>query len=133
MNPENEIPRSGYEKTEQIVNAMGEHVGHWAGRVLRRMQHAAGALNAEADKMDTPVGEAGSQGQEVEHSTMRRAEELMGKAGEYLKHVTTSNPQVRRTLARLKEDMEDMWVEAHNVERHLHTPPRQERPQDETH
>lgn len=133
MNSQNENPHSGYEKTEQIVNMVGTHVGHWAGRVFQRMQRAAGALNEEADRMDAPQAESESGEQQAGSSTVKRAEDLMGKAGDYLKHFTTGNAPLRRTLARLKEDVEDMWADARNVEHHGQTRPHNEPPQDEAH
>lgn len=108
--------------TAERANETGERIGMWAGRVVGRMRRAAGALNQEADRMDTPGAEA-EQEQETstEHPTMQRAEELVGKAGEYVSHWTLiGNVNLRRAMARLREDMEDMWVEAHEIEHHRH-------------
>ncbi len=134
MSQQNETPPTGYARTEQVVNALGSRVGLWAGRVVGRMQRAAGALNQEADRMDTPGAEAQPRDQPAEHPTMKRAEELVGKAGEYAKHWTVDgNVQMRRTFARLREDMEDMWAEARAIERHQHSQPREQAPRQETH
>ena len=149
---ENETASPAALRAEQMVNEVGARLGMWAGSVMTRMQRAAGALNQEANRMDTPGAEAeqgqdthttppmtqraAEQGQET-HSVppaMQRAEELVGKAGEYATRWTlTGNMNLRRAMARLREDMEDMWVEAHEIEHHLHEKPHQEPPSEQAH
>jgi hypothetical protein len=128
---ENETASPAKLRAEQVVNEVGERFGMWAGSVMTRMQRAAGALNHEANRMDTPGAEA-EQGQDTH--TMQRAEELVGKAGQYATRWTlTGNMNLRRAMARLREDMEDMWVEAHEIEHHLHEKPHQEPPSEQAH
>lgn len=134
MSQQHETPPTGYERTEQVVNAIGSRIGLWAGRVVGRMQRAAGALNREADRMDTPGAEAQPHDQPAEHPTMMRAEVLVGRFGEYARHWTVDgNVRMRRALARLREDVEDMWAEAHEIERHQQSQPREQAPREETH
>ena len=86
--------------------------------------------------MDTPGAEEAAEphDQAAVHPTMKRAEELVGKAGEYVKQWTVGgNVQVRRTFSRLKEDMEDMWVEAREIEHHQHGQAGEKAPSEETH
>jgi hypothetical protein len=128
---ENETASPAMLRAEQVVNEVGERFGMWAGSVMTRMQRAAGALNQEANRMDTPGAKA-KQGQDTH--AMQRAEELVGKAGEYATRWTlTGNMNLRRAMARLREDMEDMWVEAHEIEHHLHEKPHQEPPSEQAH
>lgn len=134
MSQQNETPPTRYERTEQVVNEIGSRIGLWAGRVVGRMQRAAGTLNQEADRMDTPGAEAQPHDQPAEHPTMKRAEELVGKAGEYARHWTIDgNIRMRRALARLREDIEDMWAEAHEIEHQQRSQPRKQAPRKETH
>ena len=145
---ENETASPAMLRAEQVVNEVGERFGMWAGSVMTRMQRATGALNQEANRMDTPGAEA-EQGQDTQTTpsmtqqaakqgqdihAMQRAEELVGKAGEYATRWTiTGNMNLRRAMARLREDMEDMWIEAHEIEHHLYEKPRQEPPSEQAH
>ncbi|MEO7018531.1 MAG: hypothetical protein ABI234_00075 [Ktedonobacteraceae bacterium] len=144
MTDENGTPtHSTTEKTEQIVNEVGARVGMWAGKVVRRMQRTARSFSNEANRTDTPDEEhhEASYGEQhmvsngehhtmsAEHPTMKRAEELVDHFGQHVVHWTQGgNMQLRRSIARLREDMEDMWVEAHEVQHHRHENPQQHEP-----
>lgn len=115
-----EMPPPAYKKAEQLVDAAGLRVGRWAGRVVRRMQHTARALNQEpgAEQREGP-GEP--------RPTMQRAEALVDQLGHYTtRWAHSGNIQFRRALAHLREGMEDMWVEAQEVQRRPSEKPRTE-------
>lgn len=124
MTDEHKMSPSAFERTEQLVDQVGLRVGRWTGRVVRRMQHTARSLSQEAKHMEP--GAEHRQGPGA-RPPMQRAEELVDHLGRRINHWTQGgNMRLRRVAARLREDMEDMWVEARSVQHHLHEKPRTE-------
>lgn len=125
MTDENKAPLSAFEKTDQLVNAAGARIGKWAGRVVRRMQSTARSLSQEAH-----VDTAGVTHRKplAERPTVQRAEALVNHLGQSATRWTQEGSmRLRRGIAHVREDMEDMWVEAQAVQHHRpHTKPRAE-------
>jgi len=112
------------ERAEQIVNRAGERLGRLAGQAVLRFQQTAHTLHTEADDMDAlePTSAQSASPKAPARATQahppadERAEELVDQLGQRVRHwAIVSDLQARRTLARLREDAEDIWVEAHGV------------------
>lgn len=110
------------ERAEQLLGRAGEQLGLLAGRTAQRLQQVGRTLRAEADQMDASLPGADrhpatrEQSGQPSRPATERAEEMVEQFGQRMNHwAQTSNSQMRRALARLREDTEDMWVEAHAV------------------
>ncbi|HEU5381560.1 MAG TPA: hypothetical protein VFV38_39570 [Ktedonobacteraceae bacterium] len=113
------------ERAQHIINEAGERLGMWTGKMVWRMRQAAGSVNAKADQMEGTEAKPGQNGQKVSpfQPNVERAEELVDRAGQYITHwAQVSNIQIRRTMARLRENAEDIWVEAQEVQRQRQRP-----------
>jgi hypothetical protein len=110
------------ERAERIVSRAGERLGMLAGRAAQRFQQTAQAFREKADQADIPASaqQKGSSthvpSAQTYHQATERAEEMVERFGQRVSHWTQlGNMQARRTLARLREDAEDMWVEAQGM------------------
>ena len=111
------------ERAEQIVTRAGERLGRLAGKAVMRVQQAAQGFREEADDMDalettSEKHEATTpSAQNIQHPpTTERAEELVDQFLQRASHwAVVGNLQARKTLARLREDAEDIWVEAQGM------------------
>jgi len=121
-----EVTSPATERAEQILQRAGARLGVLAGRTRLRLQQAAQSLREQADHMDTPHSAArngsaqapGTPNAQANAPVKERAEEMVDQLGQRVNHWTAiSSLQVRKTLARLREDGEDMWVEAHHTRR----------------
>jgi hypothetical protein len=60
---------------------------------------------------------------------MERAEDLVERLGQRLGHFTAlAGFQIQKAPARMREEIEDMWAEAHSIRQQKSPPP----PQDKT-
>lgn len=120
MKEEETIP-AATERAEQIVNRAGERLGKLAGQAVLRFQQTRQALHEEADEMDTPEpasarNESRSSTTQTNAPATERAEELVDQFGQRVGHwAIVNNLRARRMLARLREDAEDIWVEARGM------------------
>ncbi|BCL81550.1 hypothetical protein ccbrp13_40150 [Ktedonobacteria bacterium brp13] len=108
------------ERSEQILTYAGGRLGMLVGRATIRFRQAAQAFREEADHMDMPgltsTQQAGRPASErnadLNRSTMERAEELVGRIEQW---AIVGSSQMKRAIARLQEDAEDMYVEAQDM------------------
>lgn len=109
------------ESVEQLFTRAGKRLGRVAGKTTLRIQKAMGQVRVEANQMDVlaTVPEHETQGERDTRPTrpaMERAEELVGQLVHRVSFWTKSNGlQVRRSVARMREEAEDMWVEAQQM------------------
>lgn len=100
------------ERAEQIASRVGERLGQLAGRATLRVQQATHALREGADGSGSHEGRpAHAQGKQAERT--ERAEALVDQLGQRVSHWSmASNLRVQKATARLRENAEDLWVEA---------------------
>ncbi len=112
------------ERAEQLLDQVGEQIGRLAGKATLRVQQAAQAYREEAGRPAQPTsasahlaaGTTATQNAQAKQPSMERAEMLVGQLGQYVDHWTQVNSlHMKRTMARLQEDAEDMWVEAEEM------------------
>lgn len=117
-------PQAPTERAALAANRAGERLGLLVGQTALRLQRASRFFREEADRMDTPATDADSDQQKpesgrkslVDQATTERAEELVDQFGQRVRHwALVGSLQTKRTLARLREDAEDMWVEAQEM------------------
>lgn len=102
------------ERSERAASQAGARLGRLAGLTGLRLQQLVHGWREEADRMDEPEAprEAAHQAGERQPATAR-AEEVVDRLGQRVSHWALVNGlQVRRGLARLREDAEDVWAEA---------------------
>jgi hypothetical protein len=108
------------ERSEQILTYAGGQLGMLVGRASIRFRQAAQAFREEADHMDMPgvpsTQQAGrpvsERNADLDRSTMERAEELVGRIEQW---AIVGGSQMKKAIARLQEDAEDMYVEAQDM------------------
>jgi hypothetical protein len=111
----------GIERAEQALSRAGERIGRLVGLAGLRIQRAARSLREEADRMDEPESAQHGNGKQARKApasqpATARAEELVDHLGQRMSHWATVNGlQAKRAMARLREDAEDMWVEAQEM------------------
>lgn len=112
------------ERAEQILQQTGQRLGLLAQRVRQQWQQARQAVRQEAVRMDVPTpartsqpsGENGAPSTPTRQATTERAEELVDRLGQRLGQWATVNGRyTKRAVARLREDVEDLWVEAREI------------------
>ncbi|HEX7737495.1 MAG TPA: hypothetical protein VF458_21785 [Ktedonobacteraceae bacterium] len=114
-----ETSASVLDRAEQTLTRAGKQLGHLAGRTGVRFWQATRALRAEADQMDEPDSTSeqsrvsSAQSSHTNRHALERAEEIVNQMGERVTRATLGgNLSIQRAVARLREDVEDMWVEA---------------------
>jgi hypothetical protein len=113
---------SATDRAEQTLTRAGKQLGRLAGQATLRLRQASQAFREEADRLDTPTStQQGSQTSATQHDqasrlTLQRAEVLVGQFGQRISHwALGGNLSMQRTVARLREDAEDMWMEAQEM------------------
>jgi hypothetical protein len=99
----------------------GERFGHLVGQTMQRVERAGRTLRSEANTIDGEKVRVSHHtstrsASRPEHSPKERAESLVNQFGAgFGKWTHATNTQTRRTFARLREDVEDVWMDAQDV------------------
>jgi len=120
------------------MNHGEQSIGNLWEQTRLRVKEATHAIHEEADRLDqtqekhakqphkakTPhthqPGQAASRTDQSEQGTTNRAEELVDHMGQRLSSFAAiTSLGVQRAVARMREDAEDIWVEAQSI-RHKH-------------
>jgi hypothetical protein len=105
-------------RAEQLLTHAGERLGILAGQATLYFQQTGQAFRQEAGHRNTPESASvhqttAAQPAQTNPPTMERAEELVDQLGQRIgRWALENNQRIRRALARLQEDAEDLWVEA---------------------
>lgn len=124
QNPANESDQAVTIRAEKILGRTGQQIGFFIGQTSQRIRQTASSAREQAghleqlrpagvgkEKPSTPASEEG-----VERITTARAEEAVDRMGEQIGHYTAlASLLLQRTLARMREEAEDMWSEAQNI------------------
>lgn len=109
------------ERTEQAASRAGERLGRLAGRTGLRIQQVVRAVHEEADRRDESAehqrlaSKVGRPANERQTPTAR-AEEVVDRLGQEIgRRALVKGLQAKRALARLREEAEDLWVEARDM------------------
>jgi hypothetical protein len=120
MTQTRETSVSALDRAEQTLTRASRQLGHMAGRTGARFWRVTRALRSEADQLDALAHSRASSTQpsQTKQHALERAEEIVDQLGERVTRAALGgNLSVQRTVARLREDAEDMWVEAREMQR----------------
>ncbi len=105
------------ERAEQLLERAGVQIGRLIGLTGLRVQRMAQAVREKAEQGGEPAPQHGNGARAQEHEAgqlaTERAEVMVDQFGQQLSHWTQGKGfQARKVMARLREDVEDIWVEA---------------------
>lgn len=129
--PEGQPSQPATARAEELLGNLGRRIDLFAAQAGQRIQQTATALREEADRMDLPSTQEGEQTHSpgLARAEMQgkiavdRAEEKVDRLGQRLGHFFgLAGFQIQRTTARLREDGEDIWVEAQHIRRRSRRP-----------
>ncbi len=108
---------SAVARAEGLLNRTAHRIGCVAGRTRLRLQAAASAIRAEADRKEHPRATADAApveqaGQPATHTVAEMVDAFGQQLGSV---VTTASCQAQKAAARLREEAEDIWVEARSI------------------
>ena len=110
------------DRAEQTLTRAGKQLGRLAGQATLRLRQATQAFREEADQLDTPTSARQESKKpttshvQASQLTLQRAETLVDQFGLRISHwASGGNLSMQRTVARLREDAEDMWIEAREM------------------
>ena len=121
---EEKSDQSATARAEELLDQFGRRIGLFAALATQRVRSAAASIREEADRMDqpetAPVEKSSpptvARAEESGGLATERAEELVDRLGQRLSHFTSlASLQIQRTVARAREEAEDMWAEAQNI------------------
>jgi len=108
------------EHAEQTLDNIGHHLGLLAGTASHRIEQIVNnirfsapfqtsSIQQEAEHPPQPSGETAQPAFDRAEELVQRAEQNMGRWTARL------SQQSQRTVARMREDLEDMWAEAQHL------------------
>ena len=113
-------------RAEELFNRMGQRLGYLTALATQRLQGVATTIREEADRLDEPQSVPGEQSngpeagrtEEARRQATLKAEEMVDRMGSRINQFTSiASLQIQRTVARAREEAEDMWAEAQNIRR----------------
>lgn len=136
--PPGEKPHVSTERADQL----GQRIGIFAHQVQQRVQDAAAAVKSKADSMgmEAPSQLSARKASQEKASraktsraktgreqpgapTMERAEATVDSLGQQLGvWGSQASLQIQKVIARVREDTEDMWVEAQTIRKQIRQP-----------
>ncbi|GLV60779.1 hypothetical protein KDH_75980 [Dictyobacter sp. S3.2.2.5] len=102
-------------RAEQIASVAGSQLGTWVGLTTRRLLQATQTLRDGANHVGASTTSATTKRPSTNGQlppTMERAEVLVERLGQWS---LEAGAQAQKTLARLWEDTEDMYMEAQDM------------------
>ena len=121
--------QSAVTRAEEHLESFGHRVGLFVGRARLRIQDTGktlGLLAAPEDQLkEVPGGKAGQPTTvgpgEPGQSTTEKAEELVDRMGERISYFSIlASHSVTKAAAYIREEAEDVWVEAQSIRRNVH-------------
>jgi hypothetical protein len=120
-------------RAEELLDNLGRRIGLFAALAGQRIQNVATSIREEADRMDQPETAPGeksktplvAQTEEQRKLATERAEVLVDRMGQRVSNwASLAGFQVQRTVALMREEVEDIWAEAQNIRREKWRSPR---------
>jgi len=129
------------EHPDALVNRMAHTIGFYAARTYLRLQNLTHTAREATDRLDQPKteqtespsqsakaseqesGQTSGQTEEPNQPATRQAEEMVDYLTQRLNSFTAfAKLTFQRTVARVREDTEDVWAEAQNIRHHQREP-----------
>ena len=124
--PRDKTIQSATVRAEELFNRVGQRLGYLTALATQRLQSAATSIREQADRLDEPQSVPGEQSngpeagrtEEARRQATLKAEEMVDRMGSRINQFTSiASLQIQRTVARAREEAEDMWAEAQNIRR----------------
>jgi hypothetical protein len=119
--------QSAVTRAEERLDNFGQRIGFFAGRARRRIQDTGKTLGlAQEDQLKAAPGEKPGPPttvgpEEPEESTTEKAEELVNRMGQRINRLSSlASQSVIKATAYVREEAEDVWVEAQSIRRNIH-------------
>ncbi len=121
--------QSAVARAEERLNSCGQRIGLFAGRARLRIQDAGKTLGFLAEHEDqskmapgTKSGQPTMAGpEESRQPATEKAEELVNRMGQRINRLSNLVSQnVIKATAYVREEAEDVWVEAQSIRRNIH-------------
>jgi len=111
------------ERAEQALDTIGYQLGFLAGKASQRFEHAVSTARASAQHQAPHTGKETHKeppsllpSEEASQQAFARAEELVQIAEQRLGQWSAFlSSQSQRLVARMREDLEDVWAEAQHL------------------
>jgi len=104
-------------RVEERLDDLGQRIGFFAGRARLRIQDIGKTLGLLAGQ-EGQLTTAGPQ--EPGQPTTERAEELVNRMGQRINRLSNlANQNVIKATAYVREEAEDVWVEAQSIRRNI--------------
>ncbi|GER91171.1 hypothetical protein KDW_53330 [Dictyobacter vulcani] len=102
------------ERAEQMLIQAGGQLGNWLGLARLYCQQTAQTFRQEAVRMDLPASVSTSQTKRMptERPALEKAEEVVEQLEQW---AVIGSLQMKKTIACLREDAEDIYVEAQDM------------------
>lgn len=117
------------QSAETRADSFGQRIGLFAGRARLRIQDAGKTLGFLADQEDqskmasgTEPGQPTTAGpEEPGQPATEKAEELVNRMGQRINRLSNlASQNVMKATAYVREEAEDVWVEAQSIRRNIH-------------
>jgi hypothetical protein len=118
--------QSAVTRAEERLDSFGQRIGLFAGRARLRIQDAGKTLGFLEDRSKMASGTeprrpttAGSE--ESGQLATEKAEELVNRMGQRINRLSNlASQNVIKATAYVREEAEDVWVEAQSIRRNIH-------------
>jgi hypothetical protein len=103
-------------QTQQRAKELLGTTGHQLQQTMHDLQTKASHVTQSQSTSTSQSGDGAATGPTTERPATERAEQLISTLGQHLEVWSArAGQQVARTTARLREDAEDIWVEAQHM------------------
>ena len=112
------------ERAEELFNRVGQRFGYLTALATQRLQRISTSIQEEANRMDEPPSDLDNHSNpstseragEAYQQATAKAEQLVDQWGQRISQYTAvAGLQLRRSVARAREEVEDIWAEAQNI------------------
>jgi hypothetical protein len=108
------------ERAEQTLDNIGHHLGLWAGTATYRIEQIMNNVRFSAPFQTSDTQQESERSLQSSGETAQpafdRAEEFVQRAEQNMGRWTARlSQQSQRMVARMREDLEDMWAEAQHM------------------
>ncbi|MBV8695925.1 MAG: hypothetical protein JO183_10620 [Ktedonobacteraceae bacterium] len=117
---------------EELLDSLGRRIGLFTAQTGQRIQNVAASLGDRANRVEQPNTVPGekvhsptrARAEEQEKLAMERAEVLVDRVGQRLGHFfAATGLHIQRTVARIREEVEDIEAEAQHIRKNRARPP----------
>ena len=119
--------KSAVTRAEERLDSFGQRIGLFVGRARLRIQDTGKTLGlAQEGQLKEEPGAKPEQPtmagpEEAGQPTTEKAEELVNRMGQRINHLSNlASQSVIKATAYVREEAEDVWVEAQSIRRNIH-------------